>query len=97
LVSRQDIRAVFTDIRMPGSLDGVKLAHAVRDRWPPIHLLITSGLCALNEEEFPKNARFLHKPYAPKHLLKALDDLFSPNPEPYHFSHNVIQHYGKLA
>ena len=43
LESRQDIRVVFTDIHMPGSMDGLKLAHAVRDRWPPIKIIVTSG------------------------------------------------------
>ena len=38
-----DIRAMFTDINMPGSMDGLKLAHYVRGRWPPIKLIITSG------------------------------------------------------
>ena len=40
---RSDIRVVFTDIQMPGSMDGLKLAHAVRDRWPPIKIIVTSG------------------------------------------------------
>ena len=43
LESRRDIRVVFTDIHMPGSMDGLKLAHAVRDRWPPIKIIVTSG------------------------------------------------------
>jgi CheY-like chemotaxis protein len=44
LERRGDIRAIFTDINMPGSMDGLKLARAVRDRWPPIHIIITSGI-----------------------------------------------------
>ena len=96
LESRSDISAVFTDIIMPGSLNGLRLAHAIRDRWPPIHLLVTSGLNAPAEEEFPGKARFLRKPYAPKHVLKALDELFSPNPGPYRYRHNVIQNYGRV-
>ena len=43
LENRSDIRVVFTDIHMPGSIDGLKLAHAVRDRWPPIKIIVTSG------------------------------------------------------
>ena len=43
LQSRPDISLLFTDIDMPGSMDGLKLAHAVRDRWPPIKILIVSG------------------------------------------------------
>jgi two-component system, response regulator PdtaR len=97
LESRNDIRAVFTDIRMPGSFDGLRLAHAIRHRWPPIHLIVTSGLNAPTEEEFPRYARFLRKPYAPKEVLKAFADLFSPNPSPYRYSDNVVQNYGKVA
>ena len=38
LEARKDIRIVFTDIDMPGSMDGLKLARAIRHRWPPIEL-----------------------------------------------------------
>ena len=95
LEGRSDIRAVFTDIRMPGSMDGLMLAHVIRDRWSAIHLLVASGL-APAEEVFPRKARFLRKPYAPKHVLKAFDDLFSFNPEPYRHRHNVIPNYGRV-
>ena len=40
LEARKDIRIVFTDIDMPGSMDGLKLARAIRDRWPPIELIL---------------------------------------------------------
>ena len=40
LETRADITLPFTDIDMPGSMDGLKLAHAVRDRWPPIKILV---------------------------------------------------------
>ncbi len=43
LESRNDIRAVFTDVQMPGSIDGLRLARVVRSRWPPVALLVTSG------------------------------------------------------
>src|SRR4029079_550967 len=43
LQSRADIRLVFTDIHMPGSMDGLKLAAFVRKRWPPIKIIVTSG------------------------------------------------------
>ena len=49
------------------------------------------------EEDFPGKARFLRKPYAPKHVLKALDELFSPNLGPYRYRHNVTQNYGSVA
>lgn len=44
LESRKDVRIVFTDIQMPGSMDGIRLARAIRDRWPPIELMLTSFL-----------------------------------------------------
>jgi CheY-like chemotaxis protein len=97
LESRTDISAVFTDIQMPGSLCGLKLAHAIRDRWPPIHLVVASGLKAPTQDEFPKIARFIRKPYAPEHVLKALQELLCPNPEPYSYFNDVIQNYAKLA
>ncbi|HXO70378.1 MAG TPA: response regulator [Bradyrhizobium sp.] len=43
LEARRDIQLVFTDIDMPGSMDGLKLAACVRDRWPPVHIIITTG------------------------------------------------------
>ena len=97
LESRTDIAAVFTDIKMPGSLCGLRLVHAIRDRWPPIHLIVASGLKAPAEDEFPKMGRFIPKPYAPKHVLKALYELLGPNPAPYRYFDDVIQNYGKVA
>jgi CheY-like chemotaxis protein len=82
LDERSDIGAVFTDINMPGSQDGLRLAHAILDRWPPIHLLVTSRLNAPRQEEFPGKACFLPKPYTPKQVLKAFDDLFSLKAKP---------------
>jgi CheY-like chemotaxis protein len=63
LESRQDIRVVFTDIQMPGSMDGIRLARAVRDRWPPVALIVTSGLAILTHDDLPAGGRFLRKPY----------------------------------
>lgn len=46
-----DIRLVFTDIQMPGSMDGLRLAHAVSDRWPPVELIVTSGRCHIGAND----------------------------------------------
>lgn len=97
LESRNDIRAVFTDIKMPGVLCGLRLARAIRDRWPPIHLIVTSGLSAPTEKEFPKMGRFIRKPYTAEQVLGALDELFGPNPRPYRHFNDVIQNYGNVA
>jgi CheY-like chemotaxis protein len=63
LVSREDIRIVFTDIDMPGSMDGLKLARAVRERWPPIELILISGHFDIRQDEIPERGRFFSKPY----------------------------------
>jgi CheY-like chemotaxis protein len=57
------IRILFTDVDMPGSMDGLKLAAAVRDRWPPIKIVIASGLRKINMDALPDNSRFFSKPY----------------------------------
>lgn len=75
LTSRPDIRIVFTDINMPGSIDGLKLSHFIRDRWPPIHLIITSGNKKPAPHEMPARGAFLGKPFEPHHLVDALSAL----------------------
>jgi CheY-like chemotaxis protein len=72
LESRKDIRIVFTDINMPGSMDGLKLAQAVRNRWPPIELILTSGKRELGERDIPARGRFLAKPYNPDDVVAAV-------------------------
>ena len=49
LEARPEIQIVFTDIQMPGSMDGLKLARFVRDRWPPIKIIATSGRVVAGE------------------------------------------------
>ena len=63
LESRSDIRLVFTDIQMPGSMDGLKLAAAVKGRWPPIKIIATSGRHSIRDSDLPEGALFLSKPY----------------------------------
>lgn len=72
LESRPDISIVFTDIDMPGSMDGLKLAHAVRKRWPPVVLIIASGRVTPTPEEMPAETVFLRKPYTQSMVAKAL-------------------------
>jgi CheY-like chemotaxis protein len=69
LEARKDIRIVFTDIEMPGSMDGLKLARAIRDRWPPIELILTSGKQKPGADGLPERGRFLQKPYDPNELV----------------------------
>ncbi len=53
LECRNDICAVFTDVRMPGYMDGIRLARAIRGRWPPIQLIIMSGMELPEDLDFP--------------------------------------------
>jgi two-component system, response regulator PdtaR len=69
LETRNDIRTIFTDINMPGSMDGLKLAAAVRDRWPPVHIIVTSGMTA---PHLPANSAFIAKPYRSAEVLEAV-------------------------
>ena len=77
LETRLDIRVVFTDIEMPGSMDGMKLARAIRDRWPPIELILTSGLTKVCHEDIPARGRFFAKPYRPSDIADALHQMTS--------------------
>jgi len=70
LESRTDVRIVVTDVNMPGTMDGLKLAHYVRDRWPPIRLVVVSG--RPSPGELPGDAVFLGKPFSKDGLMKHL-------------------------
>jgi CheY-like chemotaxis protein len=77
LEARRDITVVFTDIQMPGSMDGLKLARAVRGRWPPIKIVATSGHAGLGATDLPEGGRFLSKPYSPTQIAGVLRELTS--------------------
>ena len=72
LATRTDIRLVFTDIDMPGSMDGMRLAAAIRDRWPPIEIILTSGRVAPDHSVLPPRAVFFSKPYRPREVMEAM-------------------------
>jgi CheY-like chemotaxis protein len=72
LEARHDITVVFTDVQMPGSMDGLKLAAAVRGRWPPIKIIATSGNMRIGSDDLPKGGRFVAKPYTKAEILKAI-------------------------
>lgn len=77
LETRSDIHLVFTDVDMPGSMDGLRLAAYVRDRWPPIKLIVTSGHVAPKEGLLPKGGRFFPKPYEIGPLSSAIVELIT--------------------
>lgn len=72
LETRNDIRTIFTDIGLPGSMDGLKLAAAVRDRWPPVNIVITTGMTAPELNQMPARSLFVAKPYQCTQVLKAV-------------------------
>ena len=62
LEARSDIALMLTDIQMPGSMDGLKLAHAVHRRWPPIKIILVSGQLKMANIDIPLDSRFFGKP-----------------------------------
>ncbi len=72
LENRLDIRVVFTDIDMPGGVDGMKLAATIRDRWPPIELIIISGKRRPQPDDLPARGVFFSKPYRREEVTTAL-------------------------
>ena len=69
------IRAVFTDIDLPGGMDGLLLAAVIRDRWPPVELIVTSGQVKVEDGQLPERGVFLPKPYSQSQLTRALETL----------------------
>ena len=61
LESRSDVDLVFTDVQMPGSMDGIKLAHYIRERWPPVKLILASGNAILEASNLPHGKRLLRE------------------------------------
>ena len=77
LEARKDVRIVFTDIHMPGSMDGLALAHYVRGRWPPVKIIVTSGYIKVRGGDLPVGALFVEKPYYPKAIAERMNELLA--------------------
>jgi DNA-binding NtrC family response regulator len=75
LEANPDISLIFTDVDMPGSMDGVKLAHYVRKRWPPVKIIVTSGFKHVTPDQLPNGSLFLSKPYQREHLRQQIETL----------------------
>src|SRR6267142_4291270 len=75
LEARSDIALLFTDIQMPGSMDGLKLAHAVHERWPPIKIIMVSGQMKLSKTDIPADARFFGKPLEATEMIAEMKDM----------------------
>jgi two-component system, response regulator PdtaR len=68
------IVAVLTDINMPGTMDGLQLSRMIRDRWPQIGLVVTSGRYVAKAAQMPDGVHFIPKPYTPGEIVAALQD-----------------------
>ncbi|MFW8588785.1 response regulator [Rhizobium beringeri] len=75
LNTHPEIRLMFTDIDMPGSMDGLKLAAAVRDKWPPVKIIVASGHRQLSDELLAVEGRFFSKPYDHARVITAMREM----------------------
>lgn len=77
LTEHPDIQLLFTDVDMPGSMDGLKLAAAVRRRWPPVKIIVTSGHRMVETADMPDGAVFFTKPYRHEAVLASMHELLA--------------------
>jgi CheY-like chemotaxis protein len=75
LESRSDIALLFTDIQMPGSMDGLGLARSVHDRWPPIKIIVVSGQVTPTSLDIPPDSRFFGKPLEDEAMIAQLQSM----------------------
>ena len=75
LESRSDIALLMTDIQMPGSMDGLKLAHWVHERWPPIKIILVSGQLNLTTVDIPADSRFFGKPLEAAEMIAQIQNM----------------------
>ena len=67
------IRIVFSDIDLPGDMDGLRLVAAIRKRWPPVELILTSGHVVVDPADLPERGHFFSKPYDAAKLVDTLN------------------------
>jgi CheY-like chemotaxis protein len=78
LQARPDVQAVVTDVEMPGSMNGFELARVVRERWPGVGLVVTSGRERPGPSDLPDDVAFLTKPYLPATVITLIRQLATP-------------------
>jgi len=77
LNARDDVGVLFTDVNMPGSVDGVELARMVHERWPLLRIIITSGRDRPQRSDIPEEGRFVAKPYRPGEVASVISELIT--------------------
>ena len=75
LDKNSSIQLMFTDIDMPGAMNGLLLAAHVRDRWPPIKIIVTSGYHRITTKDLPVEGTFIRKPYLPEQVIRSIREL----------------------
>jgi len=75
LERRSDVHTIITDINMPGSMDGLRLAAAVRERWPPIKIIVVTGHKPPELDELPSDSLLVAKPYTAERMIAAVSEL----------------------
>jgi len=80
LEDHPEIRIVFTDVNMPGTMDGLRLAAAVRGRWPPVEIIVASGKRVVPVGELPPRGIFFSKPYDINRVVETMRLMASRNP-----------------
>jgi CheY-like chemotaxis protein len=70
-----EIHVLITDVDMPGSMDGLKLSHYARNRWPPLHIIVASGHVRINQAQLPDRGVFLDKPYETPKVRLLLNEI----------------------
>ena len=75
LESRDDISLLLTDVQMPGSMDGLKLAHTAHTRWPHIKIILVSGHVAITDADKPSDSKFFPKPLEVKQMILELQEM----------------------
>nr|WP_272951554.1 response regulator [Sinorhizobium meliloti] len=78
ILERNDVDLVFTDVQMPGTMGGIKLSHYIRDRWPPVKLIVASGATILEESLLPSGSQYFSKPYENHTITDAMARLLLP-------------------
>lgn len=69
------IQVVLTDVQMPGSMDGIRLAHHIRDRHPPTLLVVTSGVRNPVKSDLPTDCFFVPKPINNRQVLGRIEQM----------------------
>lgn len=77
LMEHEEIRLVFTDVDMPGGMDGIKLAAYIHDRWPPLKIIVTSGYRRVTQDDIPAESRFFSKPYDIAKVVHSMNEMLA--------------------